>query len=295
VRKQATIFLIGVFVICPILLLVGLISGAIGSSVVGNIGLPDWLSVSRPHPKLPAEVVFHILDFPITNTIIGAWISIIVLVGVSYIVTHKMKIIPSRLQNIFEVALEGLLNFCTNMAGEKNGRRFFPVVATIFLFVIVNAWLSLLPGFHSITINNAEGEVVPLLRGANTDINMAMALAMTYFVFVGYYGLKTLNSSYLKLNVGSSDPFTGFINILINMLDIVFGVLHILSFTMRLFGNMIAGEILLMVVFFLVHLIAIFPFYGLELLVGFIQALIFGGLTLIFATMAVGHEESEAH
>lgn len=294
-RKQATIFLIGIFVVCPILLLVGLLSGAIGSSVVGNIGLPDWLLVSRPHPKLPAEVVFHILHFPITNTIIGAWISIIVLAGVSYTVTHRMKLVPSRLQNVLEVALEGLLNFCTSIAGDKNGRRFFPMVATIFLFVIVNAWLSLLTGFGSITITNPEGEIVPLLRGANTDINMAMALALAYFVFVGYYGLKTLNSSYLKLNAGTVEPFAGIINILINMLDIVFGVLHILSFTMRLFGNMIAGEILLMVVFFLVPLIAIFPFYGLELLVGFIQALIFGGLTLIFATMAVGHEESGAH
>ncbi len=311
-RKRPVLLGIGILVVL-VLLGIGLLSGAIGSSFSDDTGGLDWLRVSRPEFKLPPETVLHIFSFPITNTIIGAWVSITLLVGLSYIVTRKIKLIPSRLQNMLEFALEKLLNFCKGIAGEKNGRLFFPMVATIFLFIIVNAWLSLLPGFGSIMATNSEGEVMHLLRGANTDINMALALALVSFVFVEYFGLKILGLRYLKkffnfgpffrgvrdlvrgnLSNGLSGAFMGGIHIFVGFLEMIGELVRIVSFTFRLFGNMIAGEILIVVSFFLVPLVAVIPFYGLELLVGFIQALIFGGLTLIFATLAVAHQEAEA-
>ena len=310
-RKRPVLLGIGILVVL-VLLGIGLLSGAIGSSFSDDTGGLDWLRVSRPEFKLPPETVLHIFSFPITNTIIGAWVSITLLVGLSYIVTRKIKLIPSRLQNMLEFALEKLLNFCKGIAGEKNGRLFFPMVATIFLFIIVNAWLSLLPGFGSIMATNSEGEVMHLLRGANTDINMALALALVSFVFVEYFGLKTLGLRYLKkffnfgpffkgvrdlvrgnLSSGLSGAFMGGIHIFVGFLEMIGELVRIMSFTFRLFGNMIAGEILIVVSFFLVPLVAVIPFYGLELLVGFIQALIFGGLTLIFASLAVSHQEAE--
>ena len=121
--------------------------------MLGGLELPSWLSalsIDRPDPRLPAETVFHIFGFPITNSIIGAWITIIFLVGFSYVVTRRMKLIPGRLQAAFEFLIGWLYDLCCSVAGEKNGRRFFPVVATIFLFVGFNAWLALLPGFGSI-------------------------------------------------------------------------------------------------------------------------------------------------
>jgi len=294
------------------LLGIGLLCGAIGSSLSDDTGVLDWFRISRPEFKLPPETTFHIFSFPITNTIIGAWVSIALLVGLSSIVTRKIKLIPSRLQNVLEFALEGLLNFCKSIAGEKNGRLFFPIVATIFLFVIVNAWLSLLPGFGSIIANNHEGEVMHVLRGANTDINMALALALVSFIFVEYFGLKVLGLRYLKkffnfgqffrgirdlvrgnLSGGLSGLLNGGIRIFVGFLEMISELVRIISFTFRLFGNMIAGEILIVVAFFLVPLVATIPFYGLELLVGFVQALIFSGLTLIFATLAVSHREAE--
>jgi F-type H+-transporting ATPase subunit a len=296
-----------------VLLGIGLLSGAIGSGFFGNITVPGWLRVPRPEIKLAPETVFHIFSLPVTNTIIGAWVSIILLVGLSYIITRKIKLIPSRLQNMLEFTLEGLLNFCKSVAGERNGRLFFPLVATIFLFVIVNAWLSLLPGFGSILATNPEGEVMHLLRGANTDINMALALALVSFIFVEYFGLKVHGLRYLtkffnfgsffkgahvlvrgNLSGGLSGIFHGGIHIFVGFLEAIGELVRIVSFTFRLFGNMIAGEILILVVFFLVPLIAVIPFYGLELLVGFVQALIFSGLTLIFANLAVSHQEAEA-
>jgi F-type H+-transporting ATPase subunit a len=202
--------------------------------------------------------------------------------------------------------IEQLYNFCRNVAGEKNGRRFLPVVATLFLMVIVNSWLSLLPGFGSILIHTKAGEV-HLLRGANTDINMPLALALSSFFLVAFFGLRIHGIRYIgqfinvsplfrslkQLFTGKAsfiDLFTGLVNVVIGVLEGVSQLVRILSFTFRLFGNMLAGEILLLIITFLVPWLIAIPFYGLELLVGFVQALIFGGLTLVFLTVAASHE-----
>jgi len=304
--------LVGILLLLLVLFVIGFASGPLGKSMLGDLGLPSWLSVPRPHPELPAETVFHIFGFPIANSVIAAWLSIIVLVGFSYLVTRRMRLIPSRLQALFEFALGSLLKFCQNVAGEENGRRFFPAVATIFLFVAFNAWLALLPGFGSITIHTAEGEA-HLLRPANTDINMPLALALASFVFVEYFGLRMVGIRYLgkfinigsllnslrqimhgRLKAGLSGLITGVVHVFIGLLEGLSEFIRIVSFTFRLFGNMTAGEILLLVAMFLVPWLFALPFYGLELLVGFVQALIFGGLTLIFLTVATTAHEAEA-
>jgi len=303
-----------VLLVFLVLFVIGFASGPLGRSMLGDVGLPSWLSTPRPAPELPAEVVFHLFGFPITNSIVGAWLTIIFLVGFSYAVTRRMKIIPSRLQSLFEAFLGWLYNFCLSVAGEKNGRRFFPVVTTIFLFVALNAWLSLLPGFGSILVTTSEGEAVHLLRGANTDINMPLALALMSFVFVEFFGIRSAGGiRYLgkfinvgpffsslgqlfrgRLRAGLSDLITGVINIFVGFLEALSELVRIVSFTFRLFGNMTAGEILLLIAMFLVPWIFALPFYGLELLVGFVQALIFGGLTLVFLTVAVAPHGGEA-
>ncbi len=298
----------GLLFIFFMLLVVGFISGPLGRSLFGDLGLPGWLSVPQPELELPAEVVFRLFGFPITNSIIAAWLTMIVLVAFSYAVAHRMKIIPGRWQSAFEFLLGWLYNFCRRVAGEEKGRQFFPVVATIFLFVAFNAWLSLIPGFGSIMVTTAEGAPVPLLRGANTDINMPLALALVSFVFVEYFGLKSLGIRYLgkflnvgqfftstgqvlrgRLRAGLSGLFTGFIHIFVGFLETLSEFVRIVSFTFRLFGNMTAGEILLLIAAFLIPWVFALPFYGLELLVGFVQALIFGGLTLVFLTLATAH------
>jgi F-type H+-transporting ATPase subunit a len=104
-------------------------------------------------------------------------------------VFRKSRLIPGRLQSLFESVLGWLLNLCESAAGEKNGRRFFPVVATIFLFVLMNSWLSLLPFFNAIIVHTPEGDV-PLFRGASTDANLTLALALVSFIFVTYFGIN---------------------------------------------------------------------------------------------------------
>ncbi|MFC2026666.1 F0F1 ATP synthase subunit A [Chloroflexota bacterium] len=305
--------IIGLSVVLIGLLVVGFIVGPLGQSLLGDVGLPDWLSVSKPQPELPPETVFHIFGLKITNSLIATWVTIIFLVGFSYIVTRRMKLVPNRLQAAFEFLVGWLYNLCCSVAGEKNGRRFFPIIATIFLVVAFNAWLALVPGYGSITAHTAEGEV-HLLRPANTDINMPLALALVSFVFVEITGLRRNGLRYFnkfmnfkefgnglhkiykgKLKEGIIGLLFGIIYIFIGFIEAMSEFIRIVSLTFRLFGNMTAGEILLLVIAFLVPWILAVPFYGLELLIGYIQALIFAGLTLIFVTVAVTPHEEEAH
>ena len=312
--------LIGIIILFLALFIISFVYGPLGQKLLGNFGVniqpPAFLAVSTPEPELPAQAVFHVFGFPITNSILATWFTMIVLVVFAYAATRKIKLIPSKVQNLFEFAVESLLKFCQGVAGEKNGRIFFPIIATIFLFVIFNAWLSLLPGFGSILVHTSEGEV-HLLRGANTDVNTPLALAIVSFVVVEFFGLKALRGSYLKkffnfgrlfgglgeifrgkLKSGLGALFFGAIDVFVGVLEALSEVIRIVSFTFRLFGNMTAGEILLLIAAFLIPWIFAIPFYMLELLVGFVQALIFGGLTLVFLTIAVaghGEEETETH
>ncbi len=303
---------IGVFFL--VLFLISVVSGPMGKNM---LGLPDWLIVAKPRPELPASIVFHLFGFPITNSIIATWITMVFLVSFCFVATSKMTLVPGRRQSLLEFVVEALLNFCRSVAGEKNGRRFFPIVATIFLFVVFNAWLSLLPGYGSILAHTEEGEV-HLLRGANTDINTPLAVAFISFFFVEIIGFSTLGIGYGKkfVNLGGvvqsgrllfqgkikaalSSLVFGIINAFVGVIELVSELIRIVSLTIRLFGNMTAGEILLLVAGFLMPWLFSLPFYGLELLVGFVQALIFSALTLIFLTMAVAghgeHKEESAH
>jgi F-type H+-transporting ATPase subunit a len=301
--------LIIIVIIALAVIIIGFLAGPIGKSMIGDIGLPDWLSVPSPEPHLPAPVLFHVFGLPITNTIIAGWITVVFLVLFSWAITRRMKLLPGRLQAAFEFLLGWIYDLCQSIAGEENGRKFFPVVCTIFLFVAFNAWLSLIPGFGSILFGHHE-----LIRGANTDINTPLAIALVSFVFVEYYGLKMLGVKYLRkfVNIGAffgsigkvfkgkakeglSGLFSGFIDIFVGGLETLSELIRIVSFTFRLFGNMTAGEILLLIAAFLIPWVLALPFYGLELLVGFVQALIFAGLTLVFVTMAVSPHEGEAH
>jgi F-type H+-transporting ATPase subunit a len=303
--------LIGILVVIVLLFSIGFASGPLGKKLLGDLGLPGWLSVPRHEPELPPTGIFHIAGFPITNTVISAWLSIVLVVGFCFLITRRMSLVPGRLQSVLETVLGWLFNFCKSVAGEEYGRRFFPIVATIFLFVASNAWLSLLPGFVSIHVTGFDistGEIIqeaPLFRGANTDINLPLALALSSFFFVEYFGFKLVGRRYLEkfINIrpllksvglmfrgkalqGLSGLFNGAISIFVGLLEALSELIRIISFTFRLFGNMTAGEILLLVATFLIPWIFALPFYGLELLVGFVQALIFAGLTLVFLTMA---------
>jgi F-type H+-transporting ATPase subunit a len=302
------------FFFIPVLILfgVGFVFGPLGSSFFGT-KIPAFLQVPKPHVELPAEPVAHIGHFSVTNTLLASWFTMIVLVVLSLILTRKMQLIPGKRQAMAEAIVEGLLNFVESVAGKKHARALFTGVATIFLYVISNAYLALFPFFGSLTTKSSHGEFA-LFRAANTDVNVPLSIAIMSFIFVESWGMRALGvTHYLsefinikqmsqgvkqllkgKIGPGVMDIVFGFINLFVGVLEIFSHLTRMLSFTFRLFGNMTAGEILILVSSFLIPAVFSIPFYGLELLIGLIQALIFSGLTLVFGTIAVSpHEETE--
>lgn len=305
-------------IILLFLLVVGLCLGPIGAGFF-PFQLPEHLKVPRPHVKLPAEEIVHVGGFSITNTLIASWFTILVLAVLFYFCTRKMQRIPGRLQALAEVIVEGLLGFVEGVAGKQHARLLFPGIATIFIYVITNAYMGLLPIFGTIGFfehgHGHDVEFIPLLRAANTDINLPLSIALMSFIFVETWGMRVVGFFHYtgefinvrQLGLGLKQLLAGKIleaplNIVFGVINLFVGVLEIfshltrmLSFTFRLFGNMTAGEILVLVSCFLIPMIFTIPFYGLELLIGLIQALIFSGLTLVFGTVAISsaHEEPE--
>ena len=139
-------------------------------------------------------------NFIVTNTLLSSWIASIVLVGIFVIGARRAQMVPGRLQNFCEIAIEALLRFVEGTVGPGRSRLLFPVIATIFLFVVINAWIGLLPIYPALgTLVDGKIEV-HLLRPAGTDINMPLALALVSFVFVEYLGLKDAGLRILQQN-----------------------------------------------------------------------------------------------
>jgi F-type H+-transporting ATPase subunit a len=291
--------------------------------LVGGFYLPThWKFM--PEISLAAEQV-HLFGLSVTNSMIATVLSDIVLIVVALLAFRRPKLIPGGLQNGVEAVIELFYNMAERAAGEQT-RKFFPLIASFFFFILVSNWLGILPGFGSIGIwqeHHAEvapvvepaavesheatteaagshGEelvLVPLFRSANADLNTTIALALISQVAAQYFGLRSLGLSYFKKFFNFSGPnimFKG-INAFVGILELLSEFVKILSFSFRLFGNIFAGEVLLIVIGFLVVFLASLPFMFLELFVGVIQALIFAMLSLVFFMMATMHHGEESH
>jgi F-type H+-transporting ATPase subunit a len=173
-----------------------------------------------------------------------------------------------------------------SVLGDKTN-VFFPLLFTFFFYILLENWFGLLPGVGSLLIKVKEGSeevFVPLLRGNNADLNTTLALAIISVVSIQFFSIKFLGiKKYLHKFFNFSDPIMFFVGIL----DILSEFSKVLSFAFRLFGNIFAGEVLLTIVAFLVPVLASFPFIGLEIFVGFVQALVFSMLTAVFISNAV--------
>lgn len=238
--------------------------------------------------SLAAEKIFEIGSFPVTNSLLTSWLVIVFLAVISLMATMRAKMVPFGLQNIVEFMVESLLNLVVSVSGHQ-GRRFYYFVATFFFFILFSNWIGLLPGVGSIGLwEEKDGHLlfIPFLRAGTSDLNTTIALALIAMVAVHALGLKDLGlikylAKYIK------NPLKDPMGAVVGLLEIVLEFAKILSFSFRLFGNIFAGEVLLIVVAFLVPVFVPFPFLGLEIFVGFIQALVFMLLTLIFINMAV--------
>jgi F-type H+-transporting ATPase subunit a len=242
------------------------------------------------HVSITPELVANIFGIPVTNTLITSLLATTILLIVAYFATKKMKEVPIGLQNLFEAIMEALFNMIDSVTMDrKQTCQFFPLVATIFIFIILSNWIGLIPGFGSIGFfetahNGGHASFIPILRSTNSDLNTTLALAIISVVATQIFGIAALGIwKYGKKFINFSSPITFFVGIL----ELVSEVAKMISFSFRLFGNVFAGEVLLVVIMTLVPFIAPLPFFALELFVGFIQALVFAMLTTVFLKMAV--------
>ena len=233
------------------------------------------------HVALAAEKLFSIGPFPVTNSILTTWIVTLLLIAFAFFATRKIQAVPGFLQNIAEAMVEAFQDLVSSVAGDKT-KVFLPIVTTFFFFIIVGNYFGLLPGVGSVgffEMHDGHRTFVPYLRSINSDLNTTLALALvslfaTHYLSIRYLGLGGYLGKFFSLNP---------IFLFVGLLEIVSEITKLFSLSFRLFGNVFAGEVLLTTASTkLFAIIVPIPFYFLELLVGFVQALIFAMLTLVF-------------
>lgn len=240
-----------------------------------------------------AEKLFSIGPLPITNTLITTLITTALLSIFALVLVKKVSLIPtSKLQLISEIAVESIFSTIEGLSDTKRAKRFLPIVATFFIFILVANFLGLFPGFNTIgihEIHHGESVFVPILRSINSDLNVTLTLALISVAMTHYYSITALGIvDYLK-RYFSFNP----VNLFVGLLEIVAELTKILSLSFRLFGNIFAGETLLVSISSIFAFILPLPFLFLEIIVGFVQAAIFMMLTLVF--MVILTEKSVIH
>lgn len=261
-----------------------------------------------------AEPVAHIGSFTITNSLLNAWLALIILIVLAVVVRKKLKKIPGLLQNFAKVVVTGAMDLADSVTNDRRiTEKVFPLVFSVFLFILINNWLGLLPGVGSIGFIVAEEGhrvFVPFLRGATADINTTLAMGLFSVIAANVFGVMIVGGwSYFNkfINVRTliaipADMKHNVAAIIVNPIKFFVGLIEIVgefakvaSLSFRLFGNIFAGEVLLMAMASIFAFILPIPFMFLEVIVGLIQALIFAVLTLVYFTIAAQDHSEEAH
>lgn len=244
------------------------------------------------HISLAAEPLFHVWGVPVNNSLITGIVGSITIMALFIWGAKKVTMNPkSKFANTIETICEMIIDLIEQVMQDRaKSRRYFPFLMTIFIFIVVNNWLGLLPGVGSITVQTAEG-VAPLFRGANADLNTTLALAMISVIMTQIYAAKELGVVKHLKKYFSLNPIMTFVGVL----ELVGEFSKMISFSFRLFGNIFAGEVLLAVIAFLMPIVAPLPFFGLELFVGLVQGLVFTMLTLVFLAIATSDHSEYNH
>lgn len=262
-------------------------------------------------PPIVAEPIFHIGSFPVTNAYINSTIAVVFFLIAGFFLRHKTSLVPSKLQNFAEGVLEFMLGYMDSVTHDrKKSMKFLPIIGGIFLFILFSNWIGLLPGTGSIgrwLMHEGHVTLVPVLRPANSDLNLTLAMSVFVVITSHFLGIAAIGFfKYANKFIKIGDLIHGFrkggMNIMVAIIEFGVGILEVISevakmisLSLRLFGNIFAGEVLLTVMASLIAYFVPLPFMLLELLVGIIQASVFAMLTLVYLTMATtpihGHEE----
>ena len=262
--------------------------------------------------SLKPEMLFDFgHGFGITNSMLVTWIIALGIIIFAQVSTRRVKSIPSGAQNFWEWLVEGLYNFLENIIGRELVRKGFWFYATVFIFILFVNWCGLIPGIGTVGWGHTDslGNFVierPLFRGGNADLNMTTAMSAIFFVMWFVWAIQANGvGGFLKHLFGPKGETSGIIRILMLVIFFAVGWLEVISIlfrpialSFRLFGNIYAGESILHAMSTMVPWLSPIlpiPFYFLEVLVGFVQALVFMLLTAVFTMLIAEHEEGSEH
>lgn len=230
---------------------------------------------------IAAEKLVTIHGFPITNSFVATICVSLFLIIIAYLFSRNVKLVPGKFQNCIEFIIEFLYNTANETTGDEGRTRaFFPIIATFFIFILFANWLGLLPIFNTIGWYTKEG-FVAILRPADTDLNMTLAMAIISAVMTQYFAIKYIGLRKHLQHYFSFNP----IYLYVGVLELISEFVKVISLSLRLYGNIIAGDIVISTFGALLPVIGPLPFMGLEVVVGFVQAAVFAMLSLAFTNI----------
>ncbi|MCR4326266.1 MAG: F0F1 ATP synthase subunit A [Candidatus Roizmanbacteria bacterium] len=230
-----------------------------------------------PHVSIKAETLFNAGPLTVTNSFITNILIAILLIIVAVMYYKGQKTVTG----ILDLALRGLYDLFSMVFGDKIN-TYFPIVATFFIYILILNWFGLLPGVGSIGEPHGEG-IIPFLRGGTADLSTTLGLSLLAIGMVQFYGIRELG---FKAYISKFINLRGPIDFVLGLLEIISELSRALSLAFRLFGNIIAGEVLLVIVAFLIPYFVSLPFLVFEIFVGLIQAVVFTMLVSIFISVA---------
>lgn len=243
------------------------------------------------HVAIAAEKLGQFFGFPITNTLVASSIVVVFLIVLALLVGKRLKMIPGRLQSVFEHTVEGIYDFVADtLESREMARKYFPLIVTMFLFIWFSNLMEFLPGIGSILYH---GE--PLLRSVNTDLNTPLALSLIAFFVIEITGILAIGVA----KYGSKffvNPIKDFLGFAVGLIEFIGELVRVVSLSFRLFGNILAGEVVLAVATYFVPYFLPVPLMMFEIFIGTLQAAIFALLTLFFIKLAITEPHgAEAH
>jgi F-type H+-transporting ATPase subunit a len=283
-----------------------------------NFALPLAADIPLNAQKLPLELLGDVEW--LTNSAFVCLIVVAVVLFFARRACRDVKLVPDGPQNAFEAVVEMLYDTLEEIVGPKMVSKIFSLLATLFLFILTANWFGLLPGVGSVgfgektgflTLSNVE---VPLFRPTTADLNMTLAMAAVLMALWLYWALQEMGlGGFLKHMFGVKGGLKGFMALalapiffMVGLIEVVSIAFRPVSLSLRLFGNVFAGETLLTtmltlgktlgappIVAYLMSVIIPIPFYFLELLVGLLQAMVFTLLCAVYVTLATSHDEDE--
>lgn len=251
-------------------------------------GVEALLEPIAPHTVF--EIVPGSHTFTISSTILTTWIVMAFVLGSLLLATRNLSAIPGRVQNLLEWTVESLGGFAMSFGGPE-ARRYVPLFLGFFAFIMVSNWSGLIP-----IVGRVE-----FLRAPTSDINVTFGLAIVSFVTFHVEGIRTLGlrtylGKFFNFSGFRRSPFEGVVDLFVGVLEFLLEFFKPLTLSLRLFANVYGGEIVLGVMTALLIAVVPIAFLGLELFVGFMQALVFSTLTVVFTLIAIeGPHSVEPH